>query len=118
MKNSIQDFKDRKPFEVPTGYFEGFTDKMMQSLPEADLVVDEVPEVSWWVKMKPLAYLAAMFVGAALMVRILVGTEPILDEYTAKITVEEVSDEFIYDTVEQTFVDDYAMHLFLTNNIE
>lgn len=118
MRKNIQDFKERKPFEVPEGYFDSFTDKIMESLPETDMVIPNSPKPGLWVRLKPLAYLAAMFVGAALIIRVLVGTLPVEEECTALVTIDEVSDEFLYDTVEQAFIDDYAMHLYLTNNLE
>lgn len=119
MKKNIQDFKDRKPFEVPEGYFEGLTDKIMESLPEAESAGVDIPKVGLWSKLKPLVYLAAMFVGAALLVRVFMPTtEPVIDEYTAQIAVEEVSDEYLNDAIDQTFVDDYEMHLYLTSNLE
>lgn len=118
MKKNIQDFKDRTPFEVPEGYFDNLSVQIMESLPERESNEITVPKVSLWIKLKPLAYLAAMFIGAALIIRVLVGTNTLDDECTALITVEEVSDEFLYDTVEQAFIDDYAMHLFLTSNLE
>lgn len=55
-------------FEVPEGYFESFSDKVMESLPERNFEeIYSQKTVTMWDKVKPLVYLAAMFAGIALM---------------------------------------------------
>ena len=117
-KIKIDDLKDRKPFEVPEGYFENLTEQIMESLPERKNPVEEIPQVSLWTKMKPLVYLAAMLIGAAFIVRVLVDTKPVESEYATQINIDEVSDEFLDETIEAAFLDDYSMHLYLTSNSE
>ena len=57
------------PFRVPEGYFEGFTSGLMEHLPEKEQVaVNRTPTM--WEKIRPLVYMAAMFVGAMLIIRI------------------------------------------------
>lgn len=56
-------------FKVPDGYFENLTSEVMNKLPEKEKVVFKEEPVSTWTRLKPLLYLAAMFVGAALIIR-------------------------------------------------
>ena len=55
------------PFKVPEGYFEDFTRNMMAQLPaKEDAKNDEVqtePRITPWQRIKPLLYMAAMFIG-------------------------------------------------------
>lgn len=60
-KNKLEELKGRTPFSVPDGYFEGFTDELMNRLPEK---TQEKPNVvSLYERVKPLLYLAAVFAG-------------------------------------------------------
>lgn len=56
-------------FRVPDGYFEDLNLKIMESLPpypEAPRVVD----MSLWQRVKPYVYLAAMFAGIWIMMKV------------------------------------------------
>jgi len=71
-KNTVKlnDLAKVDPFSVPEGYFEGLTAGIMSQLPER---IPEKPKtVSLWQKVQPWAYMAAMFVGIALIIRIFV----------------------------------------------
>lgn len=50
---------------VPDGYFADFSTRMMQRLPEKKATV--VLQRTWWQKVRPYAYMAAMFCGIWLM---------------------------------------------------
>ena len=58
------------PFTVPEGYFENLTSEVMNRLPEKEKTEFSVKKVTLWDRMKPWAYMAAMFAGAALIIRI------------------------------------------------
>lgn len=47
---------------VPEGYFVDFAAKMDAAIPEREPKVIEMPR-TWWQKVRPYAYLAAMFAG-------------------------------------------------------
>ena len=55
---------------VPDGYFEGFTSRMVSQLDNFEVVELEKPTV--WQRVRPWLYMAAMFAGIALMVRLFV----------------------------------------------
>lgn len=70
--NQLEEIGKENPFKVPKGYFEGLTDRIMSELPER--VVEEQKPISLWTRVQPWVYMAAMFVGIALMVRLFVGS--------------------------------------------
>ena len=57
-------------FKVPDGYFENLTSEVMNKLPEKEKVAFKEEHISTWTRLKPLFYMAAMFVGAALIIRV------------------------------------------------
>lgn len=48
---------------VPEGYFDQFASSMEQLLPEQEFESVKVLPRTWWQKVRPYAYLAAMFMG-------------------------------------------------------
>ena len=58
------------PFKTPSGYFENLPEMIIARLPEKEKV--ETPVISLWDRVKPWMYMAAMFVGIALMLKIFV----------------------------------------------
>lgn len=64
--------KEKNPFKVPDSYFEGLTEHIMSQLPAPDR--EEVSEpVTLITKLRPLLYMAAMFVGMGLFFKLLIG---------------------------------------------
>jgi glutamine phosphoribosylpyrophosphate amidotransferase len=72
------------PFTVPEAYFEGLTSDIMSRLPEH--VREETKTVNLWTRVQPWLYMAAMFIGIALMVNLFVGnpTHSIVKTYAAE----------------------------------
>lgn len=69
--NQLDRMNKDNPFKVPDGYFDGLTSQIMAGLPSK---AHEAKTVSLWERIKPWTYMAAMFVGIALMVKIFVGS--------------------------------------------
>ena len=69
--NQLDKIGNKNPFQVPENYFEELTSQIMSQLPQK---VEEKAHVSVWEKVKPWVYMAAMFVGIALMVKVFVGS--------------------------------------------
>lgn len=68
MKNEDDNLKKvpkENPFRVPEGYMEGLTARIMKQIPD-EMPQIEPQEVSLWEKVRPILYLAAMFVGLGL----------------------------------------------------
>ena len=105
-------------FKVPDGYFENLTSEVMNKLPEKEKSAFEVKKTTKWDKIKPLAYMAAMFVGAAFIIRIAsVNYKPEATEMAVMDTVEveSDSDEYINAVLEGSMMDDYSLYVYLTD---
>ena len=62
--------ESRRHYRVPEGYFDDLEARIMAHLPE-EAPAEElaVPSVSLWTRLRPIAYLAAMFVSMNLIFR-------------------------------------------------
>ena len=115
------------PFKVPEGYFEDFTRNMMAQLPaKEDAKNDEVqtePRITPWQRIKPLLYLAAMFIGMIVCVRVVLGEQTAIigddmenataSEF-ASIGFEQMTDEELCTMVEYTMMDNYTLYQYLS----
>ena len=103
------------PFTVPEGYFERFTEQLMEKLPERE--AQPAPKLTLWTRVKPWVYMAAMFCGLMLSVRMFVGEKqsqsPAATSETTDFT--EVPDEYIDPIVNQTMMDNYTLYQYLTD---
>lgn len=114
------------PFTVPEGYFEEFNRRMMEQLPSKEDITKEPSEelhITTWQRIKPLLYLAAMFVGMIVCVKMVLGEHPIMIEndsmttniaYESIIDYEQLSDEHLSTLVEYTMMDNYDLYQYLT----
>lgn len=105
-------------FKVPEGYFENLTSEVMDKLPEQKEPAFEVKEPTRWDKLKPFFYMAAMFIGAALIIRVAsISYRPDTTEMAAveAIEADNDSDEYIDAVLEASMMDDYSLYVFLTD---
>ena len=113
-KNIIDELRERQPFRVPEGYFEGFTDHFMRGLPKK--AAREAKVISLYDRVKPWLYLAATFAGIIVLFNIFNKSSEIVKDETAIVTslnvdnvesvdMEEVDDEEFLEL----FADMYAM---------
>lgn len=102
------------PFKVPDGYFDDFTTQLMDKLPEKPDAIDERP-VTRWAKLKPYVYMAAMFIGAVLMIKGIHFIESEKIEKAQKAEAEMAQDKYIDQTVEGSRMDEYQLYTFLTD---
>ena len=100
-------------FKVPDGYFENLTSEVMNKLPEKEKVVFKEEPVSTWTRLKPLLYMAAMFVGAALIIR--VASSDRKSVAATEIETEVVSDEMIDMALDRAMLDDYSLYVYLSD---
>ncbi len=104
------------PFRVPEGYFEQLTSEVMERLPEKERVVTH--ETTMWERVRPLIYLTAMFIGAALIIRVASShyTPPADDtEVVAAVEEEEAEMEYIDMAMENAMMDDYSLYVYLAD---
>ena len=93
---------------VPDGYFESFTSRMVSQLDNFEVVEPEKPTV--WQRVRPWLYMAAMFAGIALMVRLFVPekrSSSVVAETEVSITNENVEDYLFYSNVDEYSVYEY-----------
>lgn len=114
--NETNDILDRigrrSGMTVPEGYFDNFVAKMSESLPDVmpDAAETDTPKRTFWHKMRPYAYMAAMFAGIWCMMKMfgmLSGPGPDLTDInnypgvlTALNDVTFVND-YVYPTVDR-----------------
>lgn len=104
----------KNPFKVPEHYFEDFTLEVMSRLPEKEnLFVDSTPTV--WLRIKPWLYMAAMFCGIMLSVRLFVGT-PEKDDFPiiTQSMIDNLTEEDLDMIIDRSRMDDYDLYQYLT----
>lgn len=90
----LQQIGGKTGYKVPEGYFENFTARMTEQLPERQLPKPEI--VTTWQKLRPYIYLAAMFAGIWLMLQVFVA--PIVEAdkvMTASVENDEDLEEYM-----------------------
>ena len=105
------------PFRVPEGYFEGFTSDLMSRLPEKEKT-DIHREPTTWEKVRPWLYMAAMFIGAALIIRVASPGESVSNGQQQQQIAADESDierEYIRTARENTMMDDYSLYVYLSD---
>lgn len=104
-------------FRVPDGYFESLTSEVMSRLPEKEKPVFITKEPTKWEKMKPWLYMAAMFAGAALIIRVASADRAPADSMMAKDDTETeiVSDEYISTVLDNSMLNDYSLYVYLSD---
>ena len=106
-------------FKVPDGYFENLTSEVMNKLPEKEKVAFKEETVSTWIRLKPLLYMAAMFVGAALIIRVAsTDHKPAAADDVALTEVDTevgISDEMLDVALDRAMLDDYSLYVYLSD---
>lgn len=101
------------PFTTPEGYFEQFTEKLMEQLPQKEET--ETPEIGMWERIKPWVYMVAMFCGLMFSIRIIMGDKQTLHYDESTESISDLPDEYIEPIMEQTMMDDYTLYQYLTD---
>lgn len=111
-----------QPFKVPEGYFENLTSEVMNKLPEKEKVTYKEEPVTAWTRMKPFLYLAAMFIGAALIIRVASADyKPVTEDVAAtvvaveEVDTEQISDEMLDVALDRAMLDDYSLYVYLSD---
>ena len=106
-------------FKVPDGYVENLTSEVMNKLPEKEKVAFKEEHISTWTRLKPLFYMAAMFIGAALIIRVASSNHQpatVDDQLTANDAgTEVVSDEYIDVALDRSMLDDDSLYVYLSD---
>ena len=96
----------RDGMTVPEGFFEGFVDKMVASLPErpeAETAAHVIPQKTVWERIRPYVYMAAMFAGIWCMLKMFTLMSPAGVDLSIdgnRVMTEALGDEnFVYDYI-------------------
>ncbi|MDY5813565.1 MAG: hypothetical protein SPJ97_03445 [Bacteroides sp.] len=99
------------PFILPEGYFDRFSAELMNNLPEQEPFPEPAPRrgINW----KPYLYMAAMFAGAALIIRI--AREPATVQESSSVADTETEQLLINTSVDGAMLDDYSLYVYLSD---
>lgn len=114
--NLLKKVGTENPFRVPEGYFEGFASDLMSRLPEKEKN-DVRREPTTWEKVRPWLYMAAMFVGAALIIRVASPGDSASEGRQQQMAAEDtdVELEYISTAIDNTMMDDYSLYVYLSD---
>lgn len=110
MQKDIDSLKGRNPFNVPEGYFEGLEDRIMEQLPELPPMEEESEEISLFDRIKPVLYLAAVFVGLGFFFKIIAPEEETMEQSNFLLVKADAEAEAL---AEQEYDEDEAYWEFL-----
>ncbi len=82
--------------EPGNDYFEKFSARLMDNLPEPEF--PEQKPITLWSRIQPWVYMAAMFAGIALVVRIFTTPSTETDLYSEEPCYEEYYEELIWSS--------------------
>lgn len=114
--NKLDEIKKDNPFRVPENYFDNLTQNIMSNLPER--VSEEQETITLWKRMQPWVYMAAMFAGIALMIKIFVGSPDVSKNAGLNLTSSAEIEEFYQYYEEQLANSYYHESLFLNIDAE
>lgn len=99
------------PFKTPEGYFTHFHEQLMQSLPEVEMADQASTEVTLMTRIKPLLYMAAMFVGMVFLVQGLMYVQQLAtsDNLLAEELYTDEADHFMSSSL----YNEYALYSYL-----
>lgn len=92
-QNILEQLKDKEPFKFPEGYFDDLTNNIMQNLPEKEVEETEPVSVTMWDRLRPLLYLAAVFVGLGFFFKTVMPKD--YDEQSKQLMVEKQSEDVL-----------------------
>lgn len=114
--NLLKKIGTENPFRVPEGYFESFTSDLMSRLPEKEKT-DVHREPTTWERVRPWLYMAAMFIGAALIIRVASPGNEKVPEVQQQVAVDDTDTEleYISTAIDNTMMDDYSLYVYLSD---
>lgn len=116
--NILKKVGTKNSFQVPEGYFENLTSEVMNKLPEKEKSAFEKVQPTTWMRIRPLLYMAAMFIGAALIIRIASSNhtpEPEGGLAVTEVETETIPDEYIDAALDRSMMDDYSLYVYLSD---
>ncbi len=113
--NILRKVGTENSFRVPEGYFENLTSQVMNQLPPKEKPVIIQKEPTRFERLKPWLYMAAMFVGAAFIIRIASSTPSSIENNSLQADEAEAEMRYINMSVNNSMMDDYALYVYLAD---
>ena len=108
--NQLNKIGNKNPYQVPENYFEELTSRIMVQLPQK---VEENSQLSLWERVKPWVYMAAMFIGIALMIKTFVKAP---DQFDSGLNISSTEVDDFYEYYEnQSEKDSYHEAIYLVD---
>lgn len=104
------------PFTVPEGYFDLFTESIMEKLPQQEIKTFNKPRITTWSRIKPWFYMTAVFAGMFLGIRVMVDLTSSDKSPTTSVHAETqaVTDQDVANMMDHSMMDDYSLYECLT----
>ena len=120
-------------FRLPDGYFDALTQRVMDRLPsdeaslsaasqsgssspkEATPAALQPEEITLWQRVRPWIYLAALFAGAAFIIRVASPSPQEKADRLAREESEAEEMEYINNALDGAMMDDYSLYVYLAD---
>lgn len=120
-------------FRLPDGYFDALTQRVMDRLPsdeaslsaasqsgssspkEATPAALQPEEITLWQRVRPWIYLAALFAGAAFIIRVASPSPQEKADRLAREESEAEEMEYINNALDGAMMDDYSLYIYLAD---
>ena len=120
-------------FRLPDGYFDALTQRVMDRLPsdeaslsaasqsgssspkEATPAALQPEEITLWQRVRPWIYLAALFAGAAFIIRVASPSRQEKADRLAREESESEEMEYINNALDGAMMDDYSLYIYLAD---
>lgn len=108
----LEKFGKKNPFNVPEGYFENFTNELMDKLPEKEIGPEL--KITTWQKIKPWIYMTAMFCGLMFSFKVLTNKPEKDNTAPLESNIDGFSDAELEVIIDNTMIDDYTLYTYIT----
>lgn len=105
-------------FRLPDGYFDTLTQRVMDCLPSDEASLSAAPqpeEITLWQRVRPWIYLAALFAGAAFIIRVASPSPQEKADRLAREESEAEEMEYINNALDGAMMDDYSLYVYLAD---
>lgn len=97
----------RKAFKLPDNYFEQLNESVMSNIPDSEPVFEH-ETTSLWKRIRPVIYMAAMFMSIIFSVKLFIGDKPDSSGQT-NYNISQVNNVVITDTTYEESMTDYTV---------
>lgn len=111
----IERYGKKQPFTMPEGYLEQLHEQLMSNLPETQPIATTEAKVTLMTRIKPLLYMAAMFVGIIFMVQGIMYVQQSHLKSDNLAAAEELYEPEVDDFMASSLYSEYALYSYLTS---